>query len=60
VLALLADSLSNQEIGERLYITERTVKKHVSNILRKLGVGNRRDLLSEAPVTTRPRAPSVR
>jgi DNA-binding NarL/FixJ family response regulator len=32
---------SNKEIGERLYLTEKTVKHHVSNILQKLQVRNR-------------------
>lgn len=48
VLALLADSLSNQEIGLRLSITERTVKKHVSNILRKLDLPNRTAIVLHA------------
>ena len=41
VLGLLHAGCTNQEIAERLYITERTVKKHVGNILRKLAVKNR-------------------
>jgi DNA-binding NarL/FixJ family response regulator len=41
VLALLASGLSNREISERLSITERTVKFHVSSILSKLGAKNR-------------------
>ena len=41
VLALLGDGLSNREIGERLYLSTRTVDHHVSAILRKLGAGNR-------------------
>ena len=32
---------SNKEIGERLNLTEKTVKHHVSNILQKLQVRNR-------------------
>lgn len=36
VLRLLADGLSNQEIGDRLVISVKTVKTHVSNILSKL------------------------
>jgi DNA-binding NarL/FixJ family response regulator len=40
-LALLASGLSNREIAERLSITERTVKFHVSAILSKLGAKNR-------------------
>lgn len=41
VLALLADGLSNREIGERLFINTKTASVHVSNILAKLGVGSR-------------------
>lgn len=41
VLRLLADGLSNLEIGERLFISEHTVKSHVSNILGKLHLKNR-------------------
>ena len=40
-LRLLAMGLSNQEIGEKLSISERTVGKHVSNILEKLHLANR-------------------
>ncbi len=41
VLALVADGLSNREIGDRLFVTEQTAKFHVANIFRKLGVKNR-------------------
>lgn len=41
VLVLLARGLSNQEIGNRLTISERTVRTHVSNILSKLQLANR-------------------
>jgi len=41
VLALIAEGLSNQLIGVRLDISEKTVKTHVSNILTKLGVSDR-------------------
>lgn len=41
VLQLLATGISNKRISDALFITERTVKKHVSNILQKLEVPNR-------------------
>jgi DNA-binding NarL/FixJ family response regulator len=41
VLGLLAGGLTNREIGEALFISEKTASVHVSNILGKLGVGGR-------------------
>lgn len=41
VLRLVARGLSNQEIGDQLVITERTVRRHMSNILDKLHLANR-------------------
>ncbi len=41
VLRLLALGLSNQEIADKLVISERTVRTHVSNILMKLHLANR-------------------
>lgn len=43
VLDLVAEGLTNQEIAERLVITEGTVKNHVHSILGKLDVRSRRD-----------------
>ena len=41
VLSLVAQGLSNQEIADQLVVSERTVRKHVSNILGKLHLANR-------------------
>ena len=41
VLGLLARGLSNREIGETLFISEKTASVHVSNLLGKLGVSGR-------------------
>lgn len=41
VLRLMAGGLSNQDIGDRLYVTVETVKTHVGNVLTKLGATNR-------------------
>ena len=41
VLALIAEGRTNREIGERLFISQKTVGVHVGNILAKLGVSGR-------------------
>jgi two-component system, NarL family, response regulator DevR len=41
ILTLLAEGLTNKEIGTRLYLAEKTVKNHVTRILAKLGVQRR-------------------
>ena len=44
VLLLVAEGLTNKEIGGRLSISEDTVKHHLSNIFDKLGVSTRLEL----------------
>lgn len=41
ILKLIAKGFPNQQIAKQLYISERTVRTHVSNILRKLNLPNR-------------------
>jgi DNA-binding NarL/FixJ family response regulator len=41
ILRLIASGLSNQEIATELYISETTVKTHVTHILAKLGLRDR-------------------
>ena len=48
VLRLVAEGLQNKETAARLFITERTVKFHVSSILGKLGAGNRTEAVANA------------
>ncbi len=46
VAALLISGLRNREIGERLFISESTVKSHVKSVYRKLSVGSRVQLMN--------------
>jgi len=41
VLGLLVEGATNQEIAGRLYLSPKTVERHLSNLYRKLGVANR-------------------
>jgi DNA-binding NarL/FixJ family response regulator len=43
VLRLMASGLTNTAIAERLFLSEKTVRNHVSAVFRKLGAGNRVD-----------------
>lgn len=44
VLELVTQMFSNREIAQRLFLSVRTVEKHVGQLISKLGVGNRREL----------------
>jgi DNA-binding NarL/FixJ family response regulator len=48
ILELVAKGLSNKEIGERLYISEATVKTHLLHVFSKLGVSDRTQAVTEA------------
>jgi DNA-binding NarL/FixJ family response regulator len=48
ILRLMADGLSNKEIGERLYLSENTIKTYVIEIFRRLGAKNRIDAVVTA------------
>lgn len=48
VLGLVAQGLTNRQIGERLFISGKTVSVHVSNLLAKLGVASRAEAVAVA------------
>ncbi|HXJ27987.1 MAG TPA: LuxR C-terminal-related transcriptional regulator, partial [Streptosporangiaceae bacterium] len=58
VLSGVAEHLTNAEIAERLFISVRTVESHVSSLLRKLGVADRRALAGFAAAVTDGAVPS--
>ncbi|MFD7904972.1 response regulator [Kitasatospora sp. NPDC059747] len=57
VLALIGEGLTNRQIGERLYLAEKTVKNHVSRLLAKLGVERRVQAALIATELRRPAGP---
>ena len=48
ILGLVAEGLRNAEIAQRLFVSRRTVDKHVSAILRKLEVKSRGEAVAKA------------
>jgi DNA-binding NarL/FixJ family response regulator len=57
VLDLVAEGLTNRQIGERVHLAEKTVKNYVSNILAKLGLARRAEVA--ALMAKRGRAPDA-
>jgi DNA-binding NarL/FixJ family response regulator len=48
ILELIAEGLTNRQIGERLFLAEKTVKNYVSNMLSKLGMSRRTEAAAYA------------
>jgi DNA-binding NarL/FixJ family response regulator len=48
ILELIADGLTNRQIGEELFLAEKTVKNYVSNMLSKLGMSRRTEAAAYA------------
>lgn len=48
ILQLLADGLTNADIGGRLFISDKTVRNHLSSVYRKMGVGSRAQAIVKA------------
>jgi DNA-binding CsgD family transcriptional regulator len=46
VVGLVCEGLTNREIGEKLYISEHTVKDHLKNIMRKMKVATRNEIVA--------------
>jgi len=48
ILLLIHEGLSNQQIADKLFLSENTIKKHLSNIFRKLQVERRTEAIKKA------------
>ncbi|MCM3876468.1 MAG: response regulator transcription factor, partial [Thermoanaerobaculia bacterium] len=48
ILGLIAEGLSNREIGEKLFVSENTVKTHSARLFEKMGVNRRTQAVQEA------------
>jgi two-component system, NarL family, response regulator DevR len=57
ILELIGEGMTNREIGQRLFLSEKTVKNYVSNVLGKLGLHRRTQvavLATQVRLGTRP------
>jgi DNA-binding CsgD family transcriptional regulator len=54
ILSLVGEGLSNRDVAARLYLSPRTVEKHVENLIRKTVAGSRGGLVAYAAVRARP------
>jgi two-component system response regulator DevR len=52
VLELIAEGMTNRQIGERLFLAEKTIKKYVSSLLAKLGLQRRAQAVAYAAANT--------
>jgi len=60
ILALIGEGLTNRQIGKRLFLSEKTVKNHISRLLAKLGVERRIQAAVLASHTSPAQGPDAR
>lgn len=60
LLGLIAEGLTNRQIGERMYLAEKTIKNYVSNLLAKLGMHRRTEAAAYAARLTERRSRDTR
>ena len=48
IILLIDEGLSNQQIADKLFVSENTIKKHISNIFQKLQVERRTEAIKKA------------
>ena len=60
ILELIGEGLTNRQIGERMFLAEKTVKNYVSNLLTKLGMGHRSEAAAYAARLEERRAQRLR
>ena len=63
ILQLIGEGLTNRQIGQRLYLSEKTVKNHISRLLAKLGVHRRIQaavIATSGPTAATPRPTAAR